>query len=169
MRLSSVSDMNDQASLRYVDRARDVVWFCAIALVCIVIGGLVAAVTSPLGLKHGSWAAAYLVLVGGVAQGGLGIGQHVLTQRRPALRVVGIELATWNAGGLAVIGGTVVSNPWIVDLGGLLLAAALLCMIWLTRGSTAGPRWLAWGYRILLAVIIISIPIGLTMAHLRSV
>ena len=34
----------------------------------IVLGGLVAAVTGPLELEHGSWAAAYLVLVSGVAQ-----------------------------------------------------------------------------------------------------
>ena len=34
----------------------------------IVLGGLVAAVTGPLELEQGSWAAAYLVLVVGVAQ-----------------------------------------------------------------------------------------------------
>lgn len=161
--------MTVHSQSRFVDHSRDVVWFCAISLACIVVGGLVAAVTSPLTLEHGSWAAAYLVLVGGVAQGSLGIGQHVLTQRKPAMRVVGVELAAWNAGGLAVIGGTIMSNPWIVDLGGLLLAVALLCMIWLTRGSSAGPRWLAWGYRLLLTVIIVSIPIGLAMAHLQSI
>lgn len=160
--------MNDQVSIGCVDRARDVVWFCVIGLVCIVMGGLVAAVTSPLGLQHGSWAAAYLVLVGGVAQGGLGIGQHFLAPRAPDKRVVGVELAAWNSGGLAVIGGTVVGNPWIVDLGGLLLAVALICMIAVTRDARPGSRVLAWGYRILLAVIIISIPIGLTLAHLRG-
>ncbi|MCE5292393.1 MAG: hypothetical protein LLG14_24605, partial [Nocardiaceae bacterium] len=34
----------------------------------VILGGLVAAVTRPLALTHGSWLAAYLVLVGGVAQ-----------------------------------------------------------------------------------------------------
>lgn len=160
--------MNEPAPSRFVDGARDVVWFCAAGLVCIVVGGLVAALTGPLRLEHGSWVAAYLVLVGGVAQGGLGIGQHFLGPRQPASWVVGVELAAWNLGSFAVIGGTLVGNPWIVDLGGLLLGVALLFMIGVTRGSAPGYRLLTWGFRLLLAVIIISIPIGLTLAHLRG-
>lgn len=31
---------------------------------CVVLGGVIAAVTGPLDLAHGSWLAAYLVLVG---------------------------------------------------------------------------------------------------------
>lgn len=160
--------MSDHAPIRSVDRSGAVRWFCAAGLACIVVGGLVAAVTGPLNLEHGSWAAAYLVLVGGVAQGGLGIGQHILAPRRPGRRVVGAELAAWNAGGLAVIGGTLVGHPWIVDLGGLMLAVALICMIGVTRRSTAGHHGLVWAFRLLLAVIIISIPIGLILAHLRG-
>ena len=56
--------------------------FGAVALLCVVAGGLVAAVTGPLRLEHGSWAAAYLVLVGGVAQGALGIAQYFLAPQR---------------------------------------------------------------------------------------
>ncbi len=39
---------------------------------CVVLGGFVAAVTGPLTLADGSWLAAYLVLVGGLAQCALG-------------------------------------------------------------------------------------------------
>lgn len=49
----------------------------------IISGGLVAAVTGPLGLEHGSWSAAYQVLVGGVVQAGLGAAQYALVSVRP--------------------------------------------------------------------------------------
>ena len=46
--------------------------FRLLALARVITGGLVAAVTSPLGLGHGSWSAAFQVLVDGVLQAGLG-------------------------------------------------------------------------------------------------
>ena len=42
--------------------------FVLVGSVCIVAGGLVAAVSRPSGFELGSWLAAYLVLVGGVAE-----------------------------------------------------------------------------------------------------
>lgn len=154
--------------IRQAGRSTGLVIFCAVGLFCIVTGGLVAAVTGPLRLEHGSWAAAYLVLVGGVAQSALGVGQYVLAPRLPARWVAGVELAAWNGGSVAVIGGTVLDNPWIVDVGGLLLVVALAFMIRAVRGADPGFYWTVWSYRILLAVIIISTAIGLALAHLRS-
>lgn len=134
----------------------------------IISGGLVAAVTGPMRLEHGSWAAAYQVLVAGVAQYAFGTAQSALAPGSPSRRKTAAELAAWNVGSAAVIGGTVVRMPFIVDGGGLLLVVALALMIHTVRGKGNGPTWALWTYRILLVVILVSIPIGLTLAHLRA-
>lgn len=139
---------------------------CGVAWV--VFGGLVAALTGPLALEHGSWVAAYSVLVAGVAQNALGTVQSALLLRRPSRGTIVAELAGWNAGSVAVIGGTLIRMPLIVDVGGLLLVMALAVMIRTVRGRGRGPQWALWTYRFLLAVILISIPIGLLLAHLRA-
>ncbi len=142
--------------------------FKVIGAAWIVSGGLVAAVTSPLRLEHGSWAAAYSVLVAGVAQYAFGSAQSALAAGRPPTGTVATELAAWNLGSAAVIGGTMVGMPLIVDGGGLLLVVALALMIRTVRGRGTGPVWAIWTYRILLVVVLVSIPIGLTLAHLRA-
>lgn len=134
----------------------------------VIIGGLVAAVTGPLGLEHGSWVAAYSVLVAGVAQNAFGAAQGVLAPQRPSRRTIAAELVAWNVGSAAVIGGTIIRMPFVVDAGGLLLVVALALLIRTIRGAAAGPRWVLWVYRSLLVVILISIPIGLTLSHLRA-
>lgn len=142
--------------------------FKVIGTAWIVSGGLVAAVTSPLRLEHGSWAAAYQVLVAGVAQYAFGAAQNALAPVQPSRRTIAVELAAWNVGSAAVIGGTIARMPLIVDGGGLLLVVALALMIRSVRGKGAGPAWALWTYRILLVTILVSIPIGLTLAHLRA-
>jgi hypothetical protein len=121
--------------------------FLVVGGACIVAGGLVAAVTGPLHLEHGSWAAAYLVLVGGVAQIALGAPQGALAARSPSPAVLASELAAWNLGSALVIGGTLVRNT--------------------VRGGE-GPGWARWTYRGALAALLASIPIGLVLAHLRA-
>ncbi|MBM7847727.1 hypothetical protein [Arthrobacter roseus] len=153
-------------------RAPERVWgtnpFRILGTAWVIAGGLVAAVTSPLQLAHGSWAAAYQVLVAGVAQNAFGTAQRALAPAPPSSRVVAAELLTWNVGSAAVIGGTLIRNPYVVDGGGLLLVIALAIMIRTVRGKGEGPAWALWLYRILLVVILVSIPIGLTLAHVRA-
>lgn len=135
----------------------------------VVFGGLVAAVTGPLLLEHGSWVAAYSVLVAGVAQYALGAARSALASQRSSRGTEAAELVAWNAGSAAVIGGTVARMPFVVDAGGLLLVVALALLTSTVRGRATGPKWALWTYRILLIVILVSIPAGLTMAHLRAV
>ncbi|MCE7483370.1 hypothetical protein LZG07_15775 [Microbacterium profundi] len=135
----------------------------------VVVGGLVSAATGPLQLAHGSWAAAYLVLVNGVGQVALGKAQEALAPRAPSPGVLVTQLAAWNGGSAAVIGGTLVRVPLIVDAGGLMLVIALSLMIRTVGGGTAGPRWARWTYRLLLIILLVSIPIGLVLAHMRAV
>lgn len=149
-------------------RLRDDLPFRAVAGAWVIAGGLVAAVTSPLGLGHGSWAAAFLVLVGGVLQAGLGIAQHALAPQCPSPGILRAELLTWNLGCLAVVTGTVLSSPWIVDGGGLLLMVTMGLMIRAVGRGAKGPAWALWTYRAVLLLTVVSIPIGLLLAHLRA-
>lgn len=142
--------------------------FRALALLWIVTGGLVAAVTGPFGLEHGSWSAAFQVLVGGVLQGALGIAQHRLVGRPIGRRsLLGLLLA-WNLGSLAVIGGTLLTAPLLVDVGGMLLVVALVLMVLTVGRGERGPRWALWLFRAAIAVTVVSVPVGLVLAHLRA-
>src|SRR5699024_12549042 len=85
--------------------------FRLLGLVWVLTGGLTAAVTGPLGREHGSWSAAFQVLVGGVLQGVRGIAQHGLAARAPGRGGLPAELLRWDLGGPAVIGGRVLGAP----------------------------------------------------------
>ncbi len=128
----------------------------------VVAGGLVAAVTSPLQLAHGSWLAAYLVLV-------VGVGQCAMA----AVRLVApgdhqrgwYQAVSWNAGNTLVVLGTLVGSPWVVDGGGLLCVVALAVALVHAR-RLARARWV-WPYRAVLLILLVSIPIGLVLSHGR--
>jgi len=125
-----------------------------------------AAVSAPAPSEHASWAAAYLVLVVGAAQAALGVGQALLALRVPSRRNVAVQFTAWNLGNAAVLTGTLAGITTLVDTGGALLVVALL----LLRGVRTGrePRtWLLWAFRLLAAVLLISIPIGLVLARTR--
>lgn len=144
----------------------------AVGIGCVVLGGLVAAVTEPLGLAHGSWVAAYLVLVGGVAQGAMGWAR--MGHRGPLRSVWGwVQFGAWNAGNGAVLVGTVLGAPPLVDLGSLMLIVALVIALLAARRSGDRddgpmPEWLGWIYRLLLLVLALSIPVGIVLSHLRN-
>lgn len=138
----------------------------ALGGLAIVLGGLVAAVTGPFGWTKGSWAAAFLVLVAGVAQYAMGwMRADVADDRCGWVQVVG-----WNLGGALVVLGTLVATPLLVDLGSLLLVVALALALRadLRPRPAVRPRAMVVGYRLLLLVMLVSIPIGITLSHLRN-
>ncbi|MEO6997868.1 MAG: hypothetical protein ABI112_07275 [Terracoccus sp.] len=148
-----------------------------VGAVCIIAGGLVAAVTGPLALTHGSWAAAYLVLVAGVAQIALAAGQAMLALGAPhpaGRRLLLVEFVGWNLGNAAVIAGTLWSATWLVNLGGALLVVALGALLVATRGGPGrvevarGRRVALLTVRALVALLLVSIPVGLWLAHVRA-
>jgi len=141
--------------------------FAAVAGLAIVGGGIVAAVTRPTGFGNGSWLAAYLVLVVGVAQALLGGGQAVMAERPPAASTVRAELVTWNLGAAAVVVGTLVTAPVLTTLGGVATAVALVLFLLGVRRVGASPAWLPFVYRALVAVVLVSVPIGLVLAWVR--
>lgn len=138
---------------------------------CVVLGGLVAAVAGPLRLADGSWVAAYLVLVGGVAQYAIARAPGHLGARPIAGRTGWALTVTWNSGNAAVIAGTVADVRILVGVGAVLLVAGLV-LAWQTvrRPATAvqsaTSRRTRVAYHGLLLVLLVSIPIGVVLAYL---
>jgi hypothetical protein len=99
--------------------------FLACAGVLIVAGGGVAAVNSAAPFGHGSWLAAYLVLVGGVSQILLRAGQLALGAPRLNPAVPPTQLVLWNLGSLVVPAGVLADVALLVTAGSVALLAAL--------------------------------------------
>lgn len=141
--------------------------FAASGAAFVVTGGLVAATTAPNPSELASWAAAYLVLVGGVVQVALGAGQALLALGAPSRRVIAIELIGWNAGSGAVLAGTLLGLSWLADVGGALLVPALVLVIRGVRGAARQPTWPMHLYRAVVALVLVSIPVGLVIGEAR--
>lgn len=137
--------------------------FTVLGTTCVVAGGLVAAAIAPAPTGQGAWAAAYLVLVAGVAQVALGAGQALLAARYPPRRLVAAQFTGWNAGNAAVLAGTLLGLTPLVDAGGALLMVALALLVGGVRGGRGG--WPVRAFRLLIVVLLVSIPIGLVLAR----
>lgn len=140
--------------------------FLALGSVAIIAGGVVAAVTRPLGFEEGSWLAAYLVLVGGVALIGLGTGQALFSPEPPTSTSTSGQLIAWVASSTAVVVGTLTSTPAVTAIGGAVLLVVLVTFVVSVRGSTSTGVAI-WLYRAILLVLVVSIPIGLVLAWQR--
>lgn len=136
-------------------------------VVAVILGGLVAAVTDPIDLYRGSWMAAYLVLIVGAAQVAMGaMGRIHVNQRE---RWGWTQFGCWNAGSAIVILGTLGGSPASVSAGSVLLTVALVFAATATRGLHIERRM--WSrlcaYRVMLAIVAISIPVGIALSYLR--
>lgn len=156
--------MSTPVSVRPIPRWSVASPFFALGTACVVAGGLVAAVVATAPSQLGSWAAAYLVLVGGVTQVALGAGPALLATRSPGRRAVAVELTGWNAGNGAVLAGTLLGATWLADAGGAALIVALALALAGTRGVVRHPAWPIYLYRALIALVLVSIPVGLVIA-----
>jgi hypothetical protein len=140
----------------------------AVGAASVVVGGLVAAVTATAPSEHGAWLAAYLVLVGGVAQIALAVGQALLATGSPSPRTLAVEITAWNLGNVAVVVGTLTGHPTLVGLGGALLVLALALLgTGVRRAGHRGDRlrwWALLAFRLLLLTLLVSIPVGLWLA-----
>ncbi len=146
--------------------APSVVPFAAVGVAAIVAGGLAAAVARPTEWSDGPWVAAYLVLVTGVGQIGLGLGQAALAPPPPARRLT-IQLLLFDGGSLLVVVGTLVTAPAVVTVGGVVLTGALVSFA-LSGRAPSDQRVLRSCYLGLLAILIVSVPIGLALSWGRA-
>lgn len=173
MRSPSAAGSLAQGWSSLAGRRHELLPFTVSGVLCVIAGGLVAAVTASSPTEHGTWAAAYLVLVCGVAQAGLGLGQALFTASTSA-PVVAVQFVGWNVGNAAVLVGTLAGLTALVDLGGGLLVVTLGL---LARGlipaagvcRVAGAlRCCLYGYRLLVLLLLVSIPVGLILARVRA-
>ncbi|MEO8750267.1 MAG: hypothetical protein ABI384_07695 [Allobranchiibius sp.] len=149
-------------------RVPGAVWFASVGIACVLAGGLLAAATAHSPTRHGVWAVAYLVLVAGVAQVALGWGQALLATETPTGRLVAAELLAWNIGNAAVIIGTLIGALVLVYAGGALLVTGLVLFVLAARGGELRWRRTRWAFRLIVLILAVSIPVGLTLATARG-
>lgn len=141
--------------------------FAGVGLAAVVAGGLIAAAVAYAPTEPLVWLVAYLVLIVGVTQAALGVGQYRLADRPLTPALLWAQFALYNLGNAGVIAGTLLDLPLLVDVGGVLLVVALIGFLLGSRG-TGKDGTLRWLYRILIVLLLISVPIGLLLAQLKA-
>ena len=142
----------------------DVHAFAAVAGMMIVAGGLVAAVNSAAPFAHGSWLAAYLVLVAGVSQLVLGLGRLVLPAPKRSVRLAHAQLGLWNAGTATVAVGVFTDLGAIVLVGSAIALTALGCFARGGGRGRPGARGRVILYRFLIGALAIGVVVGSVLA-----
>jgi hypothetical protein len=135
-----------------------------VAALLIVAGGLVAAVNSASPFAHGSWLAAYLVLVGGAAQLALAAGPLLLPAPRHSAALRRAQLVAWNAGAGVVAVGVLVDSFAVVVVGSAGVLVALACFVVAAGPSRPGAQVRVVAYRTVIAVLGVSVVIGCLLA-----
>jgi hypothetical protein len=140
--------------------------FAIAGAVSVLAGGIVAsAIAAPAPTRHGVWAVAYLVLVLGVSQIALGAGLVLLADTAPGVRFVAVTAAVFNLANIGVLAGVVFDRLVLLNVGSVLLMVALgLFLYGVRRGARRG--WPLYAYRTVLAVLAVSIPIGMVVTTL---
>jgi hypothetical protein len=135
--------------------------FVAVGGVMVVAGGIVAAVNSAAPFAHGSWLAAYLVLVAGVAQITLAVAGAALGSAVRSPHLAPAILVLWNVGSVAVPAGVLSTETALVAVGSFALLAALAAFAAGIRGAPTGAGRVA--YQVLLAGLAVSVLVGCTL------
>lgn len=142
--------------------------FLAVGIAAVIGGGMVAAISRPAGWERGPWVAAFLVLVVGVGQVGLAIGQSAVLRGGLSRRTVVAELGLGNVGASLVIVGTLSSSPVIATVGSLLFGVTIVLFARHSRGSRGRRGWVQRSYLALLVVLAASVPIGIALSWRRA-
>lgn len=136
--------------------------FLVTALVAMLAAGFTAAVIAHAPTRLLVWMVAYLVLVAGVAQVVLGLGQALLSAQPPSSRWRIGEWTLFNAGNAGVIAGTLSASTTWVAIGTVLFVASLVAFLFGVRG--AGRGWLLFAFRAVLVVVCIGACVGLALS-----
>ena len=141
--------------------------FTLLGVAAIVAGGILAARISAQPWPTVVWLVAYLVLVVGVAQYALGLGQARLAARAPSLLFIALEWFVFNLGNAGVIAGTLAGHFHWVVAGSILVIIAMLAFAW---GALGNRHHLLWrvGYYALVALIFASALVGLVLSFNHS-
>ncbi|MGH2717212.1 MAG: hypothetical protein ACRDJU_01360 [Actinomycetota bacterium] len=139
--------------------------FLALGTGAVIGGGMLSAASSLAPTMQSSWAAGYLVLVAGVAQVFLGLGQEYLSHVDVGTARRGTELGCWNLGNALVLLGGILDAGSAIIPGSILLLAALAAFASATRHRSPELRWLQVGYRAMMIVLALSVPVGILLAQ----
>lgn len=135
--------------------------FMVAGATAIVTGGaLAAAIAAPSPTRHGVWAVAYLVLVLGVGQLVLGAGQALLAAEPLTPGAAALTSAAFNLSGAAIVLGVVTDRIVVFDVGAAVLFMVLVWLLYVVR-RPARRGWALIAYRLFVAALIVSIPIGM--------
>lgn len=137
--------------------------FLVAGVVWVIAGGVLAAATAYVTTQKTAWATAFIVLVGGVAQAGLGVAMGWLAQRA-RLRTAWVAFAVFNLGSVGVLAGQLTAVIALTFAGGAVLVAALVVIVVATRNGSPGHPILVWSFRALVILLAVSIPVGLILA-----
>lgn len=140
------------------------VLFVAAGAVLVLAGGFVAAAGGEAPSRHLSWASAYLVLVCGSAQIFLGGGQALVGSRPPRPLLLAAQFTAFNLGNAGVLAGTLSGMTGVLDAGSAALVVAFILFAWATRDAV-GRRRFAAVYRVVLAALAVSVPLGAVLAR----
>lgn len=141
--------------------------FLTLGIAAVVLGGMFSAVTARSATYHSAWFVAYLVLVVGVAQVGLGLGQWWLSSKPLPVGVLMAELVIFNFGNAGVILGSVLEASLWVDVGSALVVISLGIFGWAVWPARRQGVVL-WMYWALVVLLMASVIVGLFFAHAAS-
>jgi hypothetical protein len=136
--------------------------FINTGVVAIIVAGTLSAALAHAPTRAAMWLTAYLVLVVGVAQIGLGVGQARLALWPPTAALLGSEWLLFNVANALVISGRLLVWPAAVTVGAVVLAVALGLFLRGVRG--AGGGWLLQVYRLLVALLACSALVGVGLS-----
>jgi len=141
--------------------------YANVGILAIIAGGLLAGFSAKHPTTFPVWASAYLVLVVGVLQVGFGRGLQRLASGASQTAALW-AFAVYNIGNLLVILGTALKyagtpTPSIIAGGGTLLVVAMLLLCYAIRNAEKSR--IRTGFYIIVAIVIVSMPIGLVLAR----
>ena len=146
--------------------------FWALSGAFVVAAAVVAVANAASPFARGWWLVAYLLLVGGVSQVLLGVGQFRLAARADVdpgpSALLWAQIALWNAGTLAVAAADMAAAPAGVAAGSVVLMAALCLFLASARRSRGRARgaagWREASYVALLVFLAASVVGGTFLA-----
>lgn len=144
---------------------RSGVAFAAAGAMLVVVGGFVSAAGGEAPSRHLAWASAYLVLVCGVAQILVGGGQALVASDPPRREILVAQFCMFNLANAGILVGTLAGVTELLDVASALLIVALGLFAWTTRKVGRHRRRVLLGYRAILVVLGVSVPIGVMLAH----
>ncbi len=148
-----------------LERIASAMPWLATSVLAVLAGGAVAAAIAHAPTQPLVWMSAYLVLVVGMAQAVLGVGQAMLSIQLPSRRFVAVQWMVFNAANVGVIAGTLSGRVWLVAIGIVGFVLALAMFLYGVRNARYG--WQTLLFRALVAILGISAMVGMTLSLFR--